>query len=136
MNFRLLKTTHHKKHGADRICFTHHPSSVICSSTRNLDSGAGNCLFLINHYQVSLTFSCFDFFNDENYHIFIFFRFQSPCVIYPCMTIVAFVTSRAIKKGLTLLISSYSSMVRLVDEIMTKGFTSLHFLCYLAFNFA
>ncbi|XP_026381554.1 protein ANTHESIS POMOTING FACTOR 1-like isoform X1 [Papaver somniferum] len=33
----LLKTTHHKKHGADRICFTHHPSSVICSSTHNLD---------------------------------------------------------------------------------------------------
>ncbi|KAF9590545.1 hypothetical protein IFM89_035863 [Coptis chinensis] len=31
-NATLLKTTYHKKHGADRICFTHHPSSVICSS--------------------------------------------------------------------------------------------------------
>ncbi|KAD4586627.1 hypothetical protein E3N88_24228 [Mikania micrantha] len=40
-NGKLLKTTHHKKHGADRICFTHHPSSVICSSTCDLDSGAG-----------------------------------------------------------------------------------------------
>ncbi|KAL8251327.1 hypothetical protein R6Q59_035020 [Mikania micrantha] len=37
-NGKLLKTTHHKKHGADRICFTHHPSSVICSSTCDLDS--------------------------------------------------------------------------------------------------
>lgn len=35
---KLLKTTYHKKHGADRICFTHHPSSVICSSRYNLDS--------------------------------------------------------------------------------------------------
>ncbi|KAK9104385.1 hypothetical protein Scep_021229 [Stephania cephalantha] len=37
-NGSLLKTTFHKKHGADRICFTHHPSSVICSSRYNLDS--------------------------------------------------------------------------------------------------
>ncbi|KAL7094861.1 hypothetical protein ACP275_11G131000 [Erythranthe tilingii] len=35
---KLLKTTYHKKHGADRICFTHHPSSVICSSKHNLDN--------------------------------------------------------------------------------------------------
>ncbi|KAL2464661.1 Transducin/WD40 repeat-like superfamily protein [Forsythia ovata] len=35
---KLLKTTYHKKHGADRICFTHHQSSVICSSRHNLDS--------------------------------------------------------------------------------------------------
>ncbi|KAK6128317.1 hypothetical protein DH2020_037940 [Rehmannia glutinosa] len=35
---KLLKTTYHKKHGADRICFTHHPSSIICSSKNNLDS--------------------------------------------------------------------------------------------------
>lgn len=41
MNFRLLKTTYHKKHGADRICFTHHPSSVICSSRYNLESSGG-----------------------------------------------------------------------------------------------
>lgn len=34
---KLLKTTYHKKHGADRVCFTHHPSSVICSSRYNLD---------------------------------------------------------------------------------------------------
>ncbi|XP_015059240.1 protein ANTHESIS POMOTING FACTOR 1 isoform X2 [Solanum pennellii] len=36
-NGKLLKTTYHKKHGADRICFTHHPHSVICSSIHNLD---------------------------------------------------------------------------------------------------
>ncbi|RVX08692.1 Protein anthesis pomoting factor 1 [Vitis vinifera] len=40
-NAKLLKTTYHKKHGADRICFTHHPSSVICSSRHNLDSTGG-----------------------------------------------------------------------------------------------
>ncbi|KVH92795.1 WD40 repeat-containing protein, partial [Cynara cardunculus var. scolymus] len=45
-NGKLLKTTHHKKHGADRICFTHHPSSVICSSTHNLDSGAESLRYL------------------------------------------------------------------------------------------
>ncbi|KAI3768782.1 hypothetical protein L2E82_19616 [Cichorium intybus] len=48
-NGKLLKTTHHKKHGADRICFTHHPSSVICSSTRNLDAGA-ECLRYLSMY--------------------------------------------------------------------------------------
>lgn len=45
MNFRLLKTTFHKKHGADRICFTHHPSSVICSSKYNLDATGGDFFF-------------------------------------------------------------------------------------------
>ncbi|PKU83046.1 Flagellar WD repeat-containing protein Pf20 [Dendrobium catenatum] len=34
----LLKTMYHKKHGTDRICFTHHPSSIICSSRYNLES--------------------------------------------------------------------------------------------------
>ncbi|GJN15105.1 hypothetical protein PR202_gb01996 [Eleusine coracana subsp. coracana] len=34
----LLKTTYHRKHGADRICFTHHPSSILCSSRYNLES--------------------------------------------------------------------------------------------------
>lgn len=43
-SFRLLKTTYHKKHGADRICFTHHPSSVICSSRYDLDSTGGKHL--------------------------------------------------------------------------------------------
>lgn len=38
---RLLKTTYHKKHGADRICFTHHTSSVVCSSKYNIDSTGG-----------------------------------------------------------------------------------------------
>ncbi|KAL3720285.1 hypothetical protein ACJRO7_005162 [Eucalyptus globulus] len=38
-NARLLKTTFHKKHGTDRVCFTHHPNSLICSSTKNLDTG-------------------------------------------------------------------------------------------------
>lgn len=37
-NAKLLKTTYHKKHGADRICFTHHPSSAVCSSRYNLDT--------------------------------------------------------------------------------------------------
>lgn len=37
-NAKLLKTTYHKKHGADRLCFTHHPSSIICSSRYNLAS--------------------------------------------------------------------------------------------------
>ncbi|KAJ7014049.1 protein ANTHESIS POMOTING FACTOR 1-like [Populus alba x Populus x berolinensis] len=43
---KLLKTTFHKKHGADRICFTHHPSSVICSSTYNLDSTGESLRYL------------------------------------------------------------------------------------------
>ncbi|KAJ0819541.1 hypothetical protein HanPSC8_Chr16g0697301 [Helianthus annuus] len=41
-----LKTTHHKKHGAD-----HHPSSVICSSTRNIDSG-GEALRYLSMYDL------------------------------------------------------------------------------------
>ncbi|XP_078168512.1 transducin/WD40 repeat-like superfamily protein [Carex rostrata] len=34
----LSKMTYHKKHGADKVCFTHHPSSILCSSRNNLDS--------------------------------------------------------------------------------------------------
>ncbi|KAH7532470.1 protein ANTHESIS POMOTING FACTOR 1 [Ziziphus jujuba] len=45
-NAKLLKTTYHKKHGADRICFTHHPSSVICSSRYNLDSTGESLRYL------------------------------------------------------------------------------------------
>ncbi|PSR87558.1 WD repeat-containing protein [Actinidia chinensis var. chinensis] len=45
-NAKLLKTTYHKKHGADRICFTHHPSSVICSSRYNLDSTGESMRYL------------------------------------------------------------------------------------------
>ncbi|KAF9589603.1 hypothetical protein IFM89_025963 [Coptis chinensis] len=45
-NATLLKTTYHKKHGADRICFTHHPSSVICSSVYNLDSTGESLRYL------------------------------------------------------------------------------------------
>ncbi|CAK9161768.1 unnamed protein product [Ilex paraguariensis] len=45
-NAKLLKTTYHKKHGADRICFTHHPSSVICSSSYNLDSTGESMRYL------------------------------------------------------------------------------------------
>ncbi|KAL5557822.1 hypothetical protein UlMin_034033 [Ulmus minor] len=48
-NAKLLKTTYHKKHGADRICFTHHPSSVICSSKYNLDS-TGESLWYLSMY--------------------------------------------------------------------------------------
>ncbi|XP_077244252.1 transducin/WD40 repeat-like superfamily protein [Tasmannia lanceolata] len=42
----LLKTTYHKKHGTDRICFTHHPSSIICSSRYNLDSTSESLRYL------------------------------------------------------------------------------------------
>eukprot|EP00268_Persea_americana_P059650 TRINITY_DN7351_c1_g2_i2.p1 TRINITY_DN7351_c1_g2~~TRINITY_DN7351_c1_g2_i2.p1 ORF type:complete len:346 (+),score=46.01 TRINITY_DN7351_c1_g2_i2:103-1140(+) len=45
-NATLLKTTYHKKHGADRICFTHHPSSIICSSRYNLDSNGESLRYL------------------------------------------------------------------------------------------
>ncbi|XWS44142.1 hypothetical protein CRYUN_Cryun15aG0019100 [Craigia yunnanensis] len=48
-NAKLLKTTYHKKHGADRICFTHHPSSVICSSRHNLES-TGEALRYLSMY--------------------------------------------------------------------------------------
>ncbi|OEL24144.1 WD repeat-containing protein 82-B [Dichanthelium oligosanthes] len=37
-NATLTKTTYHRKHGADRVCFTHHPSSILCSSRYNLES--------------------------------------------------------------------------------------------------
>ncbi|KAG6742800.1 hypothetical protein POTOM_053740 [Populus tomentosa] len=43
---KLLKTTYHKKHGTDRICFTHHPSSVICSSVYHLDSTGESLRYL------------------------------------------------------------------------------------------
>ncbi|KAK3032089.1 hypothetical protein RJ639_036303 [Escallonia herrerae] len=45
-NAKLLKTTYHKNHGADRICFTHHPSSVICSSKYNLESTGESLRYL------------------------------------------------------------------------------------------
>ncbi|XP_052188209.1 protein ANTHESIS POMOTING FACTOR 1 isoform X1 [Diospyros lotus] len=45
-NAKLLKTTYHKTHGADRICFTHHQSSVICSSRYNLDSTGESLRYL------------------------------------------------------------------------------------------
>ncbi|KAL5564147.1 hypothetical protein UlMin_027311 [Ulmus minor] len=45
-NAKLLKTTYHKKHGTDRICFTHHPSSIICSSKYNLDSTGESLRYL------------------------------------------------------------------------------------------
>ncbi|KAI5665491.1 hypothetical protein M9H77_15344 [Catharanthus roseus] len=48
-NGNLLKTTYHKKHGADQICFTHHPSSVICSSRYNLETTA-ECLRYLSMY--------------------------------------------------------------------------------------
>ncbi|KAK8637461.1 hypothetical protein V6N13_064880 [Hibiscus sabdariffa] len=48
-NAKLIKTTYHKKHGADRICFTHHPSSVICSSRHNLES-TGETLRYLSMY--------------------------------------------------------------------------------------
>ncbi|KAG4940589.1 hypothetical protein JHK87_044460 [Glycine soja] len=45
-NAKLLKTTSNKKHGIDRICFTHHPSSVICSSKYNLESTGESLQYL------------------------------------------------------------------------------------------
>ncbi|KAE9599487.1 hypothetical protein Lal_00039537 [Lupinus albus] len=45
-NAKLLKTTYHKKHGTDRICFTHHPSSVICSSRYNLETTGESLRYL------------------------------------------------------------------------------------------
>ncbi|XP_038715983.1 protein ANTHESIS POMOTING FACTOR 1 isoform X2 [Tripterygium wilfordii] len=45
-NAKLLKSTYHKKHGAEQICFTHHPSSVICSSKYNLDSSGESLRYL------------------------------------------------------------------------------------------
>ncbi|CAD6271371.1 unnamed protein product [Miscanthus lutarioriparius] len=39
----LLKTTYHRKHGADRVCFSHHPSSILCSSRYNLESAESLC---------------------------------------------------------------------------------------------
>ncbi|GAA0184311.1 methyltransferase [Lithospermum erythrorhizon] len=45
-NAKLIKTTYHKKHGADQICFTHHPSSVICSSKSNFDSTGESLRYL------------------------------------------------------------------------------------------
>nr|CAD1834855.1 unnamed protein product [Ananas comosus var. bracteatus] len=44
--FRLLKTTYHKKHGADRVCFTHHPSSILCSSRYNIDATSESLRYL------------------------------------------------------------------------------------------
>ncbi|KEH24904.1 putative transcription factor WD40-like family [Medicago truncatula] len=46
VNAKLLKTTYHKKHGTDQICFTHHPSSVICSSRYNLESTGESLRYL------------------------------------------------------------------------------------------
>ncbi|KAL8528178.1 hypothetical protein ACS0TY_005834 [Phlomoides rotata] len=43
---KLVKTTYHKKHGADRICFTHHPSSVICSSLYDLEANGESLRYL------------------------------------------------------------------------------------------
>ncbi|KAG6486350.1 hypothetical protein ZIOFF_054920 [Zingiber officinale] len=48
-NAKLLKTTYHKKHGSDRICFTHHPSSILCSSRYNLEL-TNECLRYLSMY--------------------------------------------------------------------------------------
>ncbi|KAH9742402.1 WD REPEATS REGION domain-containing protein [Citrus sinensis] len=50
---KLIKTTYHKKHGADCVCFTHHPSSVICSTKYNLDSTGGEFLSSKAFYSLS-----------------------------------------------------------------------------------
>ncbi|OAY79588.1 WD repeat-containing protein 82-B [Ananas comosus] len=42
----LLKTTYHKKHGADHVCFTHHPSSILCSSRYNIDATSESLRYL------------------------------------------------------------------------------------------
>ncbi|KAL0681030.1 hypothetical protein Bca4012_047877 [Brassica carinata] len=43
---RQVKVTYHKKHGTDRVCFTHHPSSFICSSLYNLESTGESLRYL------------------------------------------------------------------------------------------
>ncbi|KAK3183624.1 hypothetical protein Dsin_030910 [Dipteronia sinensis] len=43
---KLVKTTFHKKHGTDRVCFTHHPSSVICSTRYNLNATGESLRYL------------------------------------------------------------------------------------------
>ncbi|ERN09203.1 hypothetical protein AMTR_s00014p00249480 [Amborella trichopoda] len=45
-NATVLKTTYNKKHGVDRVCFTHHPSSIICSSRYNLDATSESLRYL------------------------------------------------------------------------------------------
>ncbi|KMZ57221.1 WD repeat protein-like [Zostera marina] len=50
-NAKLLKSTHHMKHGADRLCFTHHPSSIICSSRYNLESTSSESLRYLSLYE-------------------------------------------------------------------------------------
>ncbi|KAI4387743.1 hypothetical protein MLD38_000149 [Melastoma candidum] len=45
-NAKLLKTTYHKKHGADRVCFTHHQNSVICSSVHNIETTGESIRYL------------------------------------------------------------------------------------------
>lgn len=68
--FRLVKTTYHKNHGADRVCFTHHPNSVICSSKYNLDSNGGEL------HLMRLILSNFFFYYKAN-DIFFVLSFQS-----------------------------------------------------------
>ncbi|XP_073003247.1 protein ANTHESIS POMOTING FACTOR 1 [Typha latifolia] len=46
----LLKMTYHKKHGADRVCFTHHPNSILCSSRYNLESSNAEPLRYLSLY--------------------------------------------------------------------------------------
>lgn len=55
VEFRLVKTTYHKKHGADRVCFSHHPSSVICSSKYDLDTNGGELHLLLFNGNISIT---------------------------------------------------------------------------------
>lgn len=93
MYSRLLKTTYHKKHGADRICFTHHPSSVICSSRYNLDSTGGK--FLYNAIWLFWLFIPRYYLSND---VQLFLR-QNHCGICQCMIIDAFATSKAIKRG-------------------------------------
>ncbi|KAJ4912039.1 Transducin/WD40 repeat-like superfamily protein [Raphanus sativus] len=45
-NAKQVKITYHKKHGTDRVCFTHHPSSLICSSLYNLESTGESLRYL------------------------------------------------------------------------------------------
>uniref|UniRef100_A0A7N0SYY7 Uncharacterized protein n=1 Tax=Kalanchoe fedtschenkoi TaxID=63787 RepID=A0A7N0SYY7_KALFE len=45
-NAKLLKTTYHKTHGIDRVCYTHHPSALICSSKYNFESTGESLRYL------------------------------------------------------------------------------------------
>lgn len=99
LTFRLLKTTYHKKHGADRICFTHHPHSVICSSIHNLDVHGGDSPWTNFWFWL----------HERIVYMLLCVCCQSLCDTYPCTIIDVFVTLRDIKRGRCFYLGIYLS---------------------------